>query len=144
MWPGAAPSGLWPWFLRVGCPRFACPPGCAAPSLLSSSRIGGEKVILLSTCAWGFITAVTPLLAHLSSAHLVFMTFSRILTGLLQGRAASLLPSLVSAVGEQDECTHVVRTRVYMHTRAHSCPHVCSHVWHALDQRRRVHGSVCP
>lgn len=60
------------------------------PVLLSSSRIGGEKVILLSASAWGFITAATPLLAHLSSAHLVFMTFSRILTGLLQGRAASL------------------------------------------------------
>uniref|UniRef100_A0A452VBJ4 Voltage-gated purine nucleotide uniporter SLC17A9 n=1 Tax=Ursus maritimus TaxID=29073 RepID=A0A452VBJ4_URSMA len=52
-------------------------------------RIGGEKVIVLSASAWGFITAATPLLAHLSSAHLVFMTFSRILTGLLQGRAAS-------------------------------------------------------
>ncbi|KAM5304641.1 voltage-gated purine nucleotide uniporter SLC17A9 isoform 4-T4 [Glossophaga mutica] len=47
-------------------------------------RIGGEKVILLSASAWGLITAATPLLAHLGSAHLVFMTFSRILTGLLQ------------------------------------------------------------
>ncbi|KAK2110325.1 hypothetical protein P7K49_010071, partial [Saguinus oedipus] len=47
-------------------------------------RIGGEKVILLSASAWGSITAVTPLLAHLGSAHLAFMTFSRILMGLLQ------------------------------------------------------------
>ncbi|XP_036101006.1 solute carrier family 17 member 9 isoform X8 [Molossus molossus] len=47
-------------------------------------RVGGEKVILLSASAWGLITAATPLLAHLGSAHLVFMTFSRILTGLLQ------------------------------------------------------------
>lgn len=58
-----------------------CPP--------SFCRIGGEKVILLSACAWGFLTAATPLLARLSGAHLVLMTFSRILTGLLQGRAAS-------------------------------------------------------
>lgn len=57
---------------------------------LGPSRIGGEKVILLSASAWGFLTAATPLLAHLGSAHLVFMTFSRILTGLLQGRHPSL------------------------------------------------------
>lgn len=65
--------------------------GCSAPVTvpLSFCRIGGEKVILLSACAWGFLTAATPLLAHLSGAHLVFMTFSRVLTGLLQGRAAS-------------------------------------------------------
>lgn len=56
---------------------------------LGPSRIGGEKVILLSASAWGFLTAATPLLAHLGSAHLVFMTFSRILTGLLQGRRTS-------------------------------------------------------
>lgn len=52
-------------------------------------RIGGEKVILLSASAWGFITMATPLLAHLGSAHLAFMTFSRILTGLLQGGGPS-------------------------------------------------------
>ncbi|KAB1262583.1 Solute carrier family 17 member 9 [Camelus dromedarius] len=51
-------------------------------------RIGGEKVILLSASAWGCITAATPLLAQLGSAHLAFMTFSRILTGLLQDSAS--------------------------------------------------------
>ena len=61
----------------------AWPPSCPP------CRIGGEKVILLSASAWGFITMATPLLAHLGSAHLAFMTFSRILTGLLQGGGPS-------------------------------------------------------
>ncbi|EQB77208.1 solute carrier family 17 member 9 [Camelus ferus] len=55
-------------------------------------RIGGEKVILLSASAWGCITAATPLLAQLGSAHLAFMTFSRILTGLLQAPPAPPAP----------------------------------------------------
>ncbi|XP_036915939.1 solute carrier family 17 member 9 isoform X2 [Sturnira hondurensis] len=59
-------------------------------------RIGGEKVILLSASAWGLITAATPLITHLGSAHLVFMTFSRILTGLLQGVYFPALTSLLS------------------------------------------------
>ncbi|XP_076973544.1 voltage-gated purine nucleotide uniporter SLC17A9 isoform X2 [Tamandua tetradactyla] len=59
-------------------------------------RIGGEKVILLSASAWGFITAATPLLSHLGSAHLLFMTISRVLTGLLQGVYFPALTSLLS------------------------------------------------
>ncbi|XP_026359673.1 solute carrier family 17 member 9 isoform X8 [Ursus americanus] len=66
-------------------------------------RIGGEKVIVLSASAWGFITAATPLLAHLSSAHLVFMTFSRILTGLLQGVYFPALTSLLSQKVRESE-----------------------------------------
>ncbi|XP_064429521.1 voltage-gated purine nucleotide uniporter SLC17A9 isoform X3 [Mirounga angustirostris] len=66
-------------------------------------RIGGEKVILLSASAWGVITAATPLLARLGSAHLVFMTFSRILTGLLQGVYFPALTSLLSQKVRESE-----------------------------------------
>ncbi|XP_078228218.1 voltage-gated purine nucleotide uniporter SLC17A9 isoform X3 [Callithrix jacchus] len=66
-------------------------------------RIGGEKVILLSASAWGSITAVTPLLAHLGSAHLAFMTFSRILMGLLQGVYFPALTSLLSRKVRESE-----------------------------------------
>ncbi|XP_008067736.1 solute carrier family 17 member 9 [Carlito syrichta] len=59
-------------------------------------RIGGEKVILLSASAWGCVTAATPLLAHLGSAHLAFLTVSRILTGLFQGVHFPALTSLLS------------------------------------------------
>ncbi|XP_062935258.1 voltage-gated purine nucleotide uniporter SLC17A9 [Cynocephalus volans] len=66
-------------------------------------RIGGEKVILLSASAWGFITTATPLLAHLGGAHLVFMTFSRILMGLLQGVYFPALTSLLSQKVRESE-----------------------------------------
>ncbi|XP_054433465.1 voltage-gated purine nucleotide uniporter SLC17A9 [Pteronotus mesoamericanus] len=59
-------------------------------------RVGGEKVILLSASAWGLITAATPLLARLGGAHLAFVTFSRVLTGLLQGVHFPALTSLLS------------------------------------------------
>ncbi|XP_015452696.1 solute carrier family 17 member 9 isoform X7 [Pteropus alecto] len=66
-------------------------------------RVGGEKIILLSATAWGFITAATPLLTHLGGAHLVFMTFSRILTGLLQGLYFPALTSLLSQKVRESE-----------------------------------------
>ncbi|XP_039093008.1 solute carrier family 17 member 9 [Hyaena hyaena] len=66
-------------------------------------RIGGDKVILLSASAWGCITAATPLLARLGSAHLLFMTFSRILTGLLQGVYFPALTSLLSQKVRESE-----------------------------------------
>ncbi|XP_030618748.1 solute carrier family 17 member 9 [Delphinapterus leucas] len=77
----------------------------SSPSLPSRPpcRIGGEKVILLSASAWGFITAATPLLSRLSSAHLAFMTFSRILTGLLQGVYFPALTSLLSQKVRESE-----------------------------------------
>uniref|UniRef100_A0A8C2YMB1 Voltage-gated purine nucleotide uniporter SLC17A9 n=2 Tax=Chinchilla lanigera TaxID=34839 RepID=A0A8C2YMB1_CHILA len=59
-------------------------------------RMGGERVILLSASTWGLITVATPVLAHLSSTHLVSMAFSRILTGLLQGVYFPALTSLLS------------------------------------------------
>ncbi|XP_021503040.1 voltage-gated purine nucleotide uniporter SLC17A9 isoform X3 [Meriones unguiculatus] len=66
-------------------------------------RIGGEKVILLSASTWGFITVATPLLAQLGSGHLAFMTFSRILTGLLQGVYFPALTSLLSQRVQESE-----------------------------------------
>ncbi|XP_052040500.1 solute carrier family 17 member 9 isoform X2 [Apodemus sylvaticus] len=65
--------------------------------------IGGEKVILLSASAWGFITLATPLLSRLGSGHLAFMTFSRILTGLLQGVYFPALTSLLSQRVQESE-----------------------------------------
>lgn len=91
---------------------------------LGPSRIGGEKVILLSASAWGFLTAVTPLLAHLGSAHLIFMTFSRILTGLLQGRHTSgaSLTGVVRLGGVMEQvCAHVC-----IHAAGALCMHVCA------------------
>ncbi|RMB95811.1 hypothetical protein DUI87_27925 [Hirundo rustica rustica] len=61
-----------------------------------SDQIGGEKVLLLSASAWGFLTVLTPLLTHITSAHLVFMTSSRFLMGLLQGVYFPSLASLLS------------------------------------------------
>uniref|UniRef100_A0A8C3M1C0 Solute carrier family 17 member 9 n=1 Tax=Chrysolophus pictus TaxID=9089 RepID=A0A8C3M1C0_CHRPC len=58
--------------------------------------IGGEKVLLLSASAWGFLTFITPLLTQITSAHLVFMTCSRFLMGLLQGVYFPSLASLLS------------------------------------------------
>ncbi|XP_040588852.1 solute carrier family 17 member 9 isoform X2 [Mesocricetus auratus] len=66
-------------------------------------RIGGEKIILLSASTWGFITVVTPLIAHLGSGHLAFMTFSRILMGLLQGVYFPALTSLLSQRVQESE-----------------------------------------
>ncbi|XP_059561053.1 voltage-gated purine nucleotide uniporter SLC17A9 isoform X2 [Myotis daubentonii] len=81
------------------------PPGGPLPHHcpLGPSRIGGEKVILLSASAWGFLTAATPLLARLGSAHLAFMTFSRVLTGLLQGVYFPALTSLLSQKVRESE-----------------------------------------
>ncbi|KAM6053569.1 voltage-gated purine nucleotide uniporter SLC17A9 [Chlamydotis macqueenii] len=61
-----------------------------------SDQIGGEKVLLLSASAWGFLTVLTPLLTHVTSAPLIFMTSSRFLMGLLQGVYFPSLASLLS------------------------------------------------
>nr|XP_020137329.1 solute carrier family 17 member 9 [Microcebus murinus]XP_020137330.1 solute carrier family 17 member 9 [Microcebus murinus] len=66
-------------------------------------RIGGEKVIVLSASAWGSITAATPLLEHLGGAHLVCMTLSRVLMGLLQGVHFPALTSLLSRKVRESE-----------------------------------------
>ncbi|XP_054837008.1 solute carrier family 17 member 9 [Eublepharis macularius] len=68
-----------------------------------SDRIGGEKVLLLSASAWGSITALTPLLIYLGSAHLILMTISRFLMGLLQGVFFPALASLFSQKVRESE-----------------------------------------
>lgn len=86
--------------------HHACLYRCHEPGLRLEQEggcIGGEKVILLSASAWGFITVTTPLLAHLGSGHLAFVTFSRILTGLLQGVYFPALTSLLSQRVQESE-----------------------------------------
>ncbi|XP_062397457.1 voltage-gated purine nucleotide uniporter SLC17A9-like [Sardina pilchardus] len=50
-----------------------------------SDRIGGERVLFISSIAWGSMTAVTPVLAHLNISPLITMTMARFLMGLFQG-----------------------------------------------------------
>lgn len=50
-------------------------------------RIGGERVLLLSTFSWGVMTAVTPLLANIGLRPLVTMTVTRFLLGVMQGES---------------------------------------------------------
>lgn len=86
--------------------HHACLYRCHEPGLRLEQEggcIGGEKVILLSASAWGFITVTTPLLAHLGSGHLALVTFSRILTGLLQGVYFPALTSLLSQRVQESE-----------------------------------------
>lgn len=61
-----------------------------------SDKIGGEHILLMSAVSWGLITAVTPLLARLSSRALLLMTAARFLMGLLQGVFFPSLASLCS------------------------------------------------
>lgn len=61
-----------------------------------SDKIGGERVLLISAVSWGLITAITPLLATLSSRSLFLMTVARFLMGLLQGVFFPSLASLCS------------------------------------------------
>uniref|UniRef100_A0A8D2IRN2 Voltage-gated purine nucleotide uniporter SLC17A9 n=1 Tax=Varanus komodoensis TaxID=61221 RepID=A0A8D2IRN2_VARKO len=68
-----------------------------------SDRIGGEKVLLFSASAWGSITAISPLLIYPGSAHLVLMTISRFLMGLLQGVHFPALASLLSRKVRESE-----------------------------------------
>ncbi|XP_043102434.1 solute carrier family 17 member 9 [Puntigrus tetrazona] len=51
----------------------------------ASDRIGGERVLLLSTSSWAVMTAITPLLANIGLRPLVTMTVSRFLLGVMQG-----------------------------------------------------------
>ncbi|XP_034731463.1 solute carrier family 17 member 9-like isoform X2 [Etheostoma cragini] len=62
----------------------------------ASDKIGGERVLFISTVLWALITAGTPLLGHLSSHTLALMTMARFLMGLTQGVFFPSLASLCS------------------------------------------------
>ncbi|XP_072537038.1 voltage-gated purine nucleotide uniporter SLC17A9 [Salminus brasiliensis] len=51
----------------------------------ASDRIGGERVLLLSTSSWAAVTAITPLLANTGLPPLFTMIVARFLMGVLQG-----------------------------------------------------------
>ncbi|KAK2851764.1 hypothetical protein Q5P01_008040 [Channa striata] len=61
-----------------------------------SDKVGGERVLFISTALWALITAVTPLVVQLSSHTLALMTAARFLMGLLQGVFYPSLASLCS------------------------------------------------
>ncbi|XP_052419429.1 solute carrier family 17 member 9 isoform X1 [Carassius gibelio] len=64
----------------------------------ASDRIGGERVLLLSTSSWAVMTAITPLLANIGLRPLVTMTATRFLLGVMQGVH---YPSLVSICAQR-------------------------------------------
>ncbi|XP_051760286.1 solute carrier family 17 member 9 isoform X2 [Ctenopharyngodon idella] len=64
----------------------------------ASDRIGGERVLLLSTPSWAVMTAITPLLANIGLRPLVTMTVTRFLLGAMQGVH---YPSLVSVCAQR-------------------------------------------
>ncbi|CAM4716977.1 unnamed protein product [Leuciscus chuanchicus] len=64
----------------------------------ASDRIGGERVLLLSTSSWAVMTAITPLLTNIGPRPLVTMTVTRFLLGVMQGVH---YPSLVSVCAQR-------------------------------------------
>ncbi|XP_029995536.1 solute carrier family 17 member 9-like [Sphaeramia orbicularis] len=62
----------------------------------ASDKMGGERVLLMSAVLWALITAATPLLAHLGSHTVFFMSTARFLMGLFQGVFFPSLASLCS------------------------------------------------
>ncbi|CAN9515434.1 unnamed protein product [Ophioblennius macclurei] len=62
----------------------------------ASDKIGGERVLFISTACWTLVTVATPLLVHLSSHTLAVMTVARFLMGVLQGVFFPSLASLCS------------------------------------------------
>ncbi|XP_075958797.1 voltage-gated purine nucleotide uniporter SLC17A9-like [Anarhichas minor] len=62
----------------------------------ASDKVGGERVLFISSVMWALITAGTPLLAHLGSHTFALMTLARFLMGVLQGVFFPSLASLCS------------------------------------------------
>ncbi|XP_067904403.1 solute carrier family 17 member 9b [Heterodontus francisci] len=68
-----------------------------------SDRLGGDKMLLLSTTAWGSVITLTPLIVHCCSTPLVLLTISRFFMGLLQGVYFPSLASLFSNKVQESE-----------------------------------------
>ncbi|XP_035014113.1 solute carrier family 17 member 9 [Hippoglossus stenolepis] len=64
----------------------------------ASDKVGGERVLFISTGLWALVTVLTPVLARLSSHTLALMTLARFLMGLLQG---VFFPSLASICSQR-------------------------------------------
>ncbi|XP_063064352.1 voltage-gated purine nucleotide uniporter SLC17A9-like isoform X2 [Engraulis encrasicolus] len=69
----------------------------------ASDRIGGEKVLLLSSTAWTLVTAITPVSAHLRISPLITMTAARFFMGLFQGIHYPCLTSVCARRVEEGE-----------------------------------------
>ncbi|KAM9351027.1 voltage-gated purine nucleotide uniporter SLC17A9-like [Symphorus nematophorus] len=82
----------------------------------ASDKVGGERVLFMSAASWAFITAATPVLTHLSSHTLAFMTLARFLMGLLQGVFYPSLASLCSQRVVEGERGFLMST---MHSGTH-------------------------
>ncbi|XP_041954462.1 solute carrier family 17 member 9 [Alosa sapidissima] len=68
-----------------------------------SDRIGGERVLLMSTIAWASIATLTPVLTHLNVSPLITMTTARFLMGLFQGVHYPCLTSVCAQRVEDGE-----------------------------------------
>nr|XP_033818568.1 solute carrier family 17 member 9 isoform X2 [Geotrypetes seraphini] len=66
-------------------------------------EVGGEKILLLSASAGGLITTITPLVTHMTSVPLLFLTSLRFLMGLVQGVHFPALVSLFSRKVRENE-----------------------------------------
>nr|XP_020467516.1 solute carrier family 17 member 9-like [Monopterus albus] len=64
----------------------------------TSDKVGGERVLLVSTALWALATAGTPLLAQLGCHTVALLTLARFLMGLLQG---VFFPSLASICSQR-------------------------------------------
>ncbi|KAG7520883.1 solute carrier family 17 member 9-like [Solea senegalensis] len=62
----------------------------------ASDKLGGERVLFISTTLWALTTCATPLLAELSSHTFALMIMARSLMGVLQGVFFPSLASLCS------------------------------------------------
>lgn len=49
-------------------------------------RIGGERVLIISTLSWAFMTSITPLLVTMGFPPLITIVVTRFLMGVLQGK----------------------------------------------------------